>query len=433
MNKSQATHDLTSFQSPQERDAILRELRSIVESAYFCNSKRYPALLQFIVENALAGNAGQLKERTIGISVFDRPPTYDTNADTIVRYTAGEVRKRLLLYYSEHKSKSGLRISLPPGSYVPEFIAEPEPAEEAVPGETGQLASPEREIDAESAPLLVANEGAAGATALDPVLQPKATERRALLGRTRWLLGAALIVALVGLLVYALMRPRSVVASQVVLGFWEPVLRNQPVINICAGGVVFQNNDFSGVITADKDAEYPFVSMQSASAIAQISALADHLGASTRLLPSPSTQVSDLRDHPAILVGAYNNRWTMQLLQSAPYRFTAEPVESIIDQNQPAVHWTRDRSHRYGSADDYAVIARFHDATTGQWVIAIAGLGRNGTEAAALFATDSHGLQMLQDRVGVPLAAGKNVAAVLKVHVIDGRTGAASIEAAKTW
>ena len=70
----------------------------------------------------MRASSNSLKERTLGVEVFDRPPTYDTNTDTVVRYTAGEVRKRLLLYYSEHGRHNGIRISLPAGSYVAEFL-----------------------------------------------------------------------------------------------------------------------------------------------------------------------------------------------------------------------------------------------------------------------------------------------------------------------
>src|SRR6202035_1605801 len=106
----------------QERDAILRELHEVISSPHFCNSKRYPALLQYVVENTLAGKSELLKERTLGVEVFDRSPSYDTNADTVVRYTAGEVRKRLSLYYHELEEKPVIQISLPAGSYVPEFL-----------------------------------------------------------------------------------------------------------------------------------------------------------------------------------------------------------------------------------------------------------------------------------------------------------------------
>src|SRR5580698_9361634 len=122
MNRAHATREAWHPQTKQDRDAILRELEAVLASPHFCNSKRYPTLLQYIVDNTLAGKLDQLKERTLGVEVFERSPTYDTNTDTVVRYTAGEVRKRLLLYYSEHSSKSGIRISLPAGSYVAEFL-----------------------------------------------------------------------------------------------------------------------------------------------------------------------------------------------------------------------------------------------------------------------------------------------------------------------
>ena len=58
-------------------------------------------MLQYIVENTLAGKSELLKERTIGVEVFDRPSDLRYQRDTVVRYTAGEVRKRLCCYYSE--------------------------------------------------------------------------------------------------------------------------------------------------------------------------------------------------------------------------------------------------------------------------------------------------------------------------------------------
>src|SRR5580693_10341833 len=122
MNRAHATREAWHPQTKQDRDVILRELEEVLASPHFCNSKRYPTLLQFIVENTLAGKLELLKERTLGVEVFDRPPTYDTNTDTVVRYTAGEVRKRLLLYYHELDRKPRIQIALPAGSYVPEFL-----------------------------------------------------------------------------------------------------------------------------------------------------------------------------------------------------------------------------------------------------------------------------------------------------------------------
>ena len=96
-------------------------LEEILASTHFCNSKRYPALLRYVVEQTLSGHGDKIKERTVGIEVFGRAPDYDTNLDTAVRYSAGEVRKRLALYYSD-LTDSPVVISLSPRSYRPEFL-----------------------------------------------------------------------------------------------------------------------------------------------------------------------------------------------------------------------------------------------------------------------------------------------------------------------
>jgi hypothetical protein len=59
-------------------------------------------------------------------------------------------------------------------------------------------------------------------------------------------------------------------------------------------------------------------------------------------------------------------------------------------------------------------------------VVVLAGLGRNGTEAAAQFATSPHYMQLLRDDIGRDFS-NLNIEALLKVKVIDGKTGAPSI------
>jgi hypothetical protein len=62
----------------------------------------------------------------------------------------------------------------------------------------------------------------------------------------------------------------------------------------------------------------------------------------------------------------------------------------------------------------------------------LAGVGRNGTEAAAQFATSPHYMQLLRDKLGIDFA-NKNIEAVLKVSVIDGKTGAPAILETHVW
>ena len=73
------------------------------------------------MEQTLLGNAAELKERSIGVEVFGRAPSYDANADPVVRITAGEVRKRLTQYYYDPATGASWSSNSPPASYVPMF------------------------------------------------------------------------------------------------------------------------------------------------------------------------------------------------------------------------------------------------------------------------------------------------------------------------
>src|ERR1700689_3537573 len=115
--------------------ALVREqLKRFLPHPLFTNSKRYPVLLAYTVEQTLLGNAGELKERTIGVEAFGREPSYDVNLDPVVRMTAAEVRKRLIQYYYSPNHAGELIIELPVGSYVP-LLREPSP-HTAVPTDT---------------------------------------------------------------------------------------------------------------------------------------------------------------------------------------------------------------------------------------------------------------------------------------------------------
>ena len=118
-----------------DRDGLRRHLNEIVRSAPFKGSKRSQDFLKHVVETALLGRLELLKERTIGVELFGRPPHYDTGEDAIVRVTASDVRRRLGHYYGELEGKPEFRIDLPLGAYVPEFrcLSEVEPVASLAP------------------------------------------------------------------------------------------------------------------------------------------------------------------------------------------------------------------------------------------------------------------------------------------------------------
>ena len=435
MTKAATIRETWHPQSRLDREAILLELQKILASPHFCNSKRYPALLKYVVEKTLAGESDLLKERTLGVEVFDRPASYDTNADTVVRYTAGEVRKRLALYYHEIERTPAIQISLPAGSYIPEFFRLHEDLEDApphLPGTThGDSPVHSRELEHLSPwamPELqhspVPEPEFHPAPALDP--SQRSSSRAA-----RWILLVAGVILLSGA---AAWRYRATHPKTPLDSFWSPVLHDQTSMIVCIGGSVFSQTHTSGVATATKDVEYPFVSMQSAAALAQLSALLERDGGiATQVRSAATTPLTELREHPVVLLGGYNNPWTMRLLQQQRFRFSPDTIaESIVDQAHPGQRWQRDDSLPYSSADDYALVARFHDPTTDSWVVVLAGIGRNGTEAAAQFASSPHYMQLLRDAARTDFS-NRNLEAVLKVSVIDGKTGAPAILAVNIW
>jgi hypothetical protein len=115
----QAAHppDQVGVAEPQ-RSAVLAELQSILSSPSFRGSRRCCRFLEYSVHHVLDGAAQELRERNIGIEVFQRSPDYDTAEDAIVRVTANEVRKRLAQFYQDLGVEPDPVISLPPGSYA---------------------------------------------------------------------------------------------------------------------------------------------------------------------------------------------------------------------------------------------------------------------------------------------------------------------------
>jgi len=161
-----------------------------------------------------------------------------------------------------------------------------------------------------------------------------------------------------------------------------------------------------------------------------------------------STFLSDLRKGPTIMVGGFNNPWSLRVLR--PLRFslrsareegvgdsdnTATPqILQIVDRkNQPGSPWTVD-FHQPISAmtHDYAIIARFHATMTDGEVMVIAGLGSGGTESASKFVSSAG--YMTQPARNAPRNwRNMNMEAVVETEVIGGRAGHPHIIAAEFW
>ena len=150
-----------------------------------------------------------------------------------------------------------------------------------------------------------------------------------------------------------------------------------------------------------------------------------------RVREAYSNSLQDLHRLPVVLVSGYNNPWTMRLL--IPFRFHFEQVGSfhyIVDAQHPERHdWSVDFDTPYAQeTNDYAIVARFNNATTDGPVVVVAGIGPNGSQAAGEFIVSPEALQSLA-RSAPGGTLNQNFEAVLKVEVVAGNTGAVTVVA----
>ncbi|MEO4001389.1 hypothetical protein [Mesorhizobium sp. CAU 1732] len=123
----------------QVRDALGR----VLSSETFARSERARALLTYIVDQDLAGHADRLKGFSIAVDVFGKAETFDPATDTVVRVQAGRLRDLLDQHYAGAGARDPLRISIPRGSYVPDY--------HACEGDEARRVEPDRPVAPEAA------------------------------------------------------------------------------------------------------------------------------------------------------------------------------------------------------------------------------------------------------------------------------------------
>jgi hypothetical protein len=390
--------------SAEERDLVLKELEAIASSYHFRGSKRYPAMLKYVVSAAIDGRTSDLKERTLGVEVFGRDPGYDTSADPVVRISAGEVRKRIAQYYHENDHSSRVQIEMPLGSYAPEFL----------------LRAP----------------GPEGETAVEAAVQDRAHAER--LSRRPVLIALASLVLLgaaaAGYLYHQ--AADSSVASAKKL--WDPLFQSpRPVLIVVGTSHPDQMVPESDQTTFVDHMNIPYhhVSVSSAIALSRLGGALHQRGKDYEIKEVTETNLDDMRSRSLILVGAMNNEWTMRLLRPLRIHFTFESsIAGIRDaQNPEQRDWSVDFRKPFSSVTtDYAVVARFRDPDTEGPVMVIAGLGPYGTEAASEFVQSPQYLAELAAKL--PRGwENENLEVVLKTDVIGAKAGPPVLVCAYSW
>ena len=401
-------------QTPEELRAVREQLEKLVSDPLFSQSRRYPSVLRRIVEDTLAGHTENLKERILGVELFDRQTDYDTNADAIVRVTAAEIRKRIAQYYHDEKHSSELRIDLPVGGYIAEFRPSASIAIAPTPPARQELEPP--------------------SLTLEQAKQADVVPNRPRFSNWARRTAAGLAVLAVLITVWMWFRPHNDLRL-----FWKPLIDSASPTLICVGQLPLEYIEVQGPKNSLARAllsQRP-VSISDAVVVSTFATFLGTQGMKPRIQVSTQTSYSDLRNSPVLLVGGLDNSWTMRFLDGLRYRMKVDAGSStlqIYNSEKPdQEHWKLDFSTPTEHVtEDYAIIARFADRTTENTVIVAAGLGEDGTSAAADFVTHPQYLSTLGDGAPKNWIVG-NVEAVIKTQVIDGRPGPPVVIAKYFW
>jgi hypothetical protein len=400
---------------------VREQLNRLLAHPLFMNSKRYPVLLAYTVDQALLGNAGNLKERTIGVEAFGREPNYDVNLDPVVRTTAAEVRKRLIQYYYSPDHVGELIIELTVGSYVPSF-REPAPHSSA----SADAEEPAEHVEA-SPQDPIATE--------DTRADSKGAHAR--LAFYHWIaIAAALLFAvLLGFGIGRVKRPIPAARPSEpsnLARFWEPITATSSRVTYCLGA---STDSVDLQIRTFPVSEGGSLNTYDVITLARSLVPLVPKNGQFRVLAASDTGFAQLREGPFVLIGAFNNPWTMRITQDLPVGFEYDNhVRKVVDRTtSPKRIWTLQWQVPGKSlARDYAVVARLHDKVTGEPVIILAGILGEGTEAASEVVSNQAYLDAVLQK------APKNwdrldLEAVIEANVIEGHPGPPTVVAVETW
>jgi hypothetical protein len=383
-------HETVPSLSPVE---VMHDVDGIVESRLFRTSPQCQKLLRYVVAHTLEGREEELKERVIGCEVFGRPPDYNTADDPVVRSRAADVRKRLALYYQDEGARSRIRISIPSGSYRV-AITQPNTtmATEAITAQDATIAETHAEAQ---------RSGIAGWFS----------------GRARWQvwIAAAALTACVVLASLLAFRARRQSYSRFAM-FWAPVSTGSrpPVIYVGSSAVYrlkqdfieryqathpnFQpkrnGREFTIPLTAQdhleatdiEPADRSFVTLGDVAAAVAITSMLAERKQPYDFRIGQDLVFGDFREAPVILIGAFNNSWTIELNDTPCFAFAAD--NSIRESKGQKRVWRTIRDAQGRPVEDYALISRQINSKSGKFVFTVAGIDMTGTRAAAEFVRD---------------------------------------------
>jgi hypothetical protein len=117
---------------PNERNKA--ELAAVLASDIFKRSPKLSRLLLYLCEKCFEGLAEEITEFGIAMDALGRDHSFDPQQDAVVRVDAYNLRKRLKQYYESEGRDHEIRIIIPNGRYIPQFVPGPAPGPSEDPG-----------------------------------------------------------------------------------------------------------------------------------------------------------------------------------------------------------------------------------------------------------------------------------------------------------
>jgi len=386
--------------SAEQQSLVRKELQAVLDSQHFSKSKRYPALLEYVVLNTLEGNSSALKERIVGAEVFGRSASYDPGTDPVVRIAAGEVRRRLAEYYNE-RPDAQVRIELPRGGYLAEFRFRPDLESLGT-----SLGPPDSAFTNGHHPSQILSAAAESNGVAATVVDVRRAED------PWWRRNAVVVPAVVILLacvaVAGVRWHNQAVRERT--DFWWPVLNSKQPAMIVVGrhtyngsnaatngssGATQSQTPSSAVAPASNSTGRMGLLLDDVIVTAQTCNIFRTYGHDCVIKEAQDFAQADFRGKSIVLLGAFNNQWTRRVTASLPYQVqngiagaNGRDLRAIEEHtaNSNTPRWmTGQQLDPASGGTDYAVIARFHSDLSNSLAIWVAGLGPEGTSGAGQF------------------------------------------------
>jgi hypothetical protein len=213
--------------------------------------------------------------------------------------------------------------------------------------------------------------------------------------------------------------------------FWRPVLSAvppEPIILVCVGQLAQPVNS---------DQVTPVGNVFATADIARMLTIEN---VKFRIDVANAVTSEQLQMSTAILIGGIDNPWISFVTENLRFH--------IASQNDPGSNgtvWIEDRknpgnrgwsfsppSQNSGELDDYAMLARFKDPRSGQWRVLASGLGGVGTSTASQALVLASSMKEITRQLPADWAS-KNIEVVLKVKVLNGKSGYPQLVAYEIW